>query len=195
MKQYNLFITLIYACTLGVISTEQFFSIQKFEAEREICENYTNDNCDLKDLNLKNGVCCPLSREDRIKEDTKCIYHEYSITTLSQDFSQYMAKDLCLYKFSSVSQRRKLIATKQEFNFQPVCGDPNPLSVLYCNYYSLKNNTCCYYKYGTKTACFFIGQYFKGMKQSEGLYIECSSNNLLNNYYTLLILTLICFMV
>lgn len=55
------------------------------------------------------------------------------------------------------------------------CGNNSPpINILDCNYYSKKNNSCCFYKYSLNTGCFYLGGYYQGTKEYKGLFVECS---------------------
>jgi len=65
-----------------------------------------------------------------------------------------------------------------------ICGIPYPQIDSDCKKYSNDSDSCCFYKYGDKSGCFWYGQKFKGETTQANLYLSCFGSRIkLDNIY------------
>jgi hypothetical protein len=55
------------------------------------------------------------------------------------------------------------------------CGKTNPIIVSDCSDFSMVGNSCCYFKNGLRTGCYWLGQSFSGSANLTTYDITCSS--------------------
>lgn len=142
------------------------------------------DECNTH--NDKESYCCKLSSVKNSTKETFCKYYkidEYNgARTINYENEMF---------FINCGIGTRMGSLKHEGGADQVCGDVNPSEQKECSRSSTEYNSCCYFKTGLASGCFWLGTKYTGKTQYNKIVLECFSKSIWLNIYFLGLIFLI----